>query len=81
MADDADRAAELIEAEAAERNRLLVERLEQGMGEHHRAQVNRTCIECEQPIEPERWKALRGCTSRCAACAHDYERSVRGARC
>lgn len=80
MADDADRAAELIEAEAAERNRVLAQRLEQGLAERRDA-VNRNCIDCEQPIEPERWKALRGATSRCAACAHDYERSMRGARC
>lgn len=80
MADDADRAAELIELEAAERNRLLAERLEQQMEAHRREQVNRTCIECGEFIEPERWKALRGCTSRCSACAHDYERSVRGGR-
>lgn len=81
MADDADRAAELIELEAAERNRVLADRLEQGMEAHRREQVNRMCIECEQPIEPERWKALRGCTSRCSACAHDYERRVRAGRC
>lgn len=42
--------------------------------------VERTCIDCGDPIEPERWKALRGCTSRCASCAHDHEQRMRRAR-
>ena len=41
------------------------------------AGVDALCIECEAPIEPERLRVLRQ-TSRCAACAHDFERRMRG---
>lgn len=37
----------------------------------------RDCIDCGAPIEPARLAALRGCTSRCTACAGDYERAAR----
>lgn len=34
------------------------------------------CIDCDGPIEPERWQVLRGCTSRCAACAQVHEQRM-----
>lgn len=37
------------------------------------ARVDATCIDCDQPIEPQRIAVLRK-TSRCASCAHEFER-------
>lgn len=37
------------------------------------ARVDATCIDCDQPIEPQRIAVLRK-TSRCAECAHAWER-------
>lgn len=42
--------------------------------------VDGFCIDCEQPIEPERLAALRGTTSRCADCASQFEQRARMAR-
>lgn len=39
------------------------------------ARVDETCIDCDEPIEPERLAALRK-TARCATCAHEYERRL-----
>lgn len=35
------------------------------------------CIDCGGAIEPARLAALRGCTVRCAGCAHGFERSLK----
>lgn len=35
------------------------------------------CIDCDQPIEPDRIAALRGCCSRCVDCATRWEKAVR----
>lgn len=35
------------------------------------------CVDCDEPIEPTRWQVLRGCTSRCAACARLHEQRMR----
>jgi RNA polymerase-binding transcription factor DksA len=42
--------------------------------------LGETCIECSEPIEPERLRALRGCTSRCASCARDFEQRMNQGR-
>ena len=39
--------------------------------------IDLQCIDCEQQIEPERLKVLAGKTSRCAHCAHVYEKKQR----
>ena len=39
--------------------------------------LERLCMDCDDPIEPERFAALAGKTSRCASCARDYERRLR----
>ena len=36
--------------------------------------IDALCIDCDQPIEPERLKVLAGKTSRCAHCAHVREK-------
>lgn len=41
--------------------------------------IDRTCIDCAQPIEPERITAMRGC-SRCIDCAQAHELRLRGFR-
>lgn len=79
MIDDADRAGVVIQAEHDARERALMDRLSAAHAPRDPS-VDRFCIDCEGEIEPERWKALRGATSRCAACAHDYERRERAAR-
>lgn len=38
------------------------------------------CLDCEQPIEPARFAALRGCCSRCFQCAERHEHRLRGYR-
>lgn len=73
MADDADRANDLVQAERDALLRLRMKTMHRQPG----TRVDDFCIDCEQPIEPERLQALRGATSRCANCAHDYERAVR----
>lgn len=35
------------------------------------------CYDCERPIEPKRLRALHGCAIRCAACAKEFERSLK----
>ena len=42
------------------------------------AAIDSTCLDCAQPIEPERIAAMRGCCSRCIECAQAYELRVRG---
>lgn len=42
--------------------------------------IDTRCIDCEQAIEPERLKVLAGKTSRCAHCAHVYEKKQKGFR-
>ena len=44
------------------------------------AGLDASCIDCGEPIEPERLAVLAGKTSRCASCAHDYEQRTRGYR-
>lgn len=39
--------------------------------------ASENCIDCERPIEPERLRVVRS-TSRCAACAREYEAKSRG---
>jgi RNA polymerase-binding transcription factor DksA len=38
--------------------------------------VDGQCIDCENPIEPERMRALR-VTSRCSSCAQDHEKRMK----
>lgn len=45
-----------------------------------RAGIDGLCIDCDEPIEPERLAVLAGKTSRCAQCARDYEQRMRGYR-
>lgn len=45
--------------------------------EPRRDGIDSLCIDCDQPIEPERLKVLAGKTSRCAHCAHVYEKRER----
>ena len=42
--------------------------------------IDGDCIDCDQPIEPERLAVLAGKTSRCAECARDYELRMKGYR-
>jgi RNA polymerase-binding transcription factor DksA len=35
------------------------------------------CMDCDGAIEPERLRVIPN-TARCASCAHDYERGIRG---
>lgn len=44
------------------------------------ASVDGLCIDCHEPIEASRLRVLAGKTSRCASCAHDFERRMRGVR-
>jgi RNA polymerase-binding transcription factor DksA len=39
--------------------------------------IDGICSDCNGPIEPERLRALRGCTIRCAACAQHFQRSLK----
>lgn len=57
------------------------------IAEHRRRQTARQatqpntsglCIDCDEPIEPQRLRLLGECTERCASCAHDAERRDRG---
>lgn len=45
-----------------------------------RADIDATCIDCGDPIEPARLAVLTGKTSRCAQCARDFEQRMRGYR-
>ena len=38
--------------------------------------IDGMCIDCDQPIDPARIKALRGCCSRCIDCAKRYEHRI-----
>lgn len=40
--------------------------------------IDGLCIDCDEPIEPARIKALRGCVSRCVTCATRFEQHMRG---
>lgn len=42
--------------------------------------VDAICIDCDEPIEPQRLAVLAGKTSRCASCAQDHEQRSRGYR-
>lgn len=42
--------------------------------------IDGVCIDCGEPIEPERLAVLAGKTSRCAQCAHDDEQRMKGYR-
>jgi len=42
--------------------------------------IDGLCIDCDEPIEPERIAALRGCVSRCIDCARLHEQRTRGLR-
>ena len=42
--------------------------------EPRRDGIDALCIDCDQPIEPERLKVLAGKTSRCAHCARVREK-------
>ena len=44
------------------------------------AGVDALCIDCDEPIEPQRLAVLAGKTSRCASCGHDHEQRMRGYR-
>jgi RNA polymerase-binding transcription factor DksA len=79
MTDDIERAQE---SEAKDRDRALSNTL-------HRIAASRSprdvsidgmCIDCAEPIEPERLVALGHKTSRCSSCAHDFEHRNRGYR-
>ena len=42
--------------------------------------IDGLCIDCDEPIEPERIAALRGCCSRCVDCATRHEWRMREVR-
>ena len=78
MIDDMDRAQAL---EAFDREHALADlraRIAASLSPRD-ASVDGRCIECEQPIEPGRLQAMRHATSRCASCAAEHERRLRGA--
>lgn len=69
--DDIDRAQD---HEQRDRDAALAAQRQRIDDSHAPPRPARDCIDCHGPIEPARWDALRGCTSRCAGCAADYER-------
>lgn len=76
MADAADRAQDF---ELADRERALeaqrLRRIEESHGSWN-GNVELQCIDCEEPIEPERLRIVR-VTSRCASCAREFEERMR----
>jgi RNA polymerase-binding transcription factor DksA len=74
--DQAQHAEELDRATALERHHRRVA----ASFEPRRPGIDGLCIDCDEPIEPERLAVLAGKTSRCASCAHDHERRLRSHR-
>jgi len=75
--DEMDRAQE---REATDRELALAalrERIDASLVPRDPA-IDGLCIDCDEPIEPERIRALRGACSRCIACATDHEHRMRG---
>lgn len=68
MADDIDRAQEREQFDRDLALRAAQERIAASFRPRDPSVAN-VCIQCEQPIEPERLRALSGRTSRCASCA------------
>lgn len=71
------------EAQAAEeqdRERAMQRHRQAASHQPRDMSVDGICIDCEEPIEPERLAALAHKTSRCASCAHDFEYRNRGFR-
>lgn len=77
MADFADRAAEL---EQADRERALEKQARIMESMRGKSEGRTHCAECGDEIEPERRIALPF-TGRCASCAHDAEQRLRMAGC
>lgn len=42
--------------------------------------VSSLCIDCDEPIETERMRVLRGSACRCLSCAEAYEQRMRWLR-
>lgn len=79
MADDIDRAQEVEERDRELALRAARARIAAALAPRD-ASSGQCCIDCEQPIEPERLKALHGCTSRCIECATAHEHRMKGYR-
>ena len=77
MADDIDRAQDTEQADRDAALRAARARYEASFAPRTDG-IDGQCIDCHQPIEPERLRALRGCTSRCIACATTHEQRSRG---
>lgn len=77
LSDDIDRSQEVEDIHRAQALHLALKQIaaRNQMDEPSR---DGRCIDCGDPIEPERLAALRGRTSRCSSCAHDMERALRG---
>lgn len=79
MADDIDRAQITEERDREMALQAVRARIESAFSPRDASAAGR-CIDCLELIEPERMKALRGCTSRCVACAAAHEHRLKGRR-
>lgn len=79
MSDDIDRAQECEQADRERALRHAAERIAASFTPRQEG-IDAMCIDCDLPIEAARLTVLAGKTSRCASCAHEYERlmQVRG---
>lgn len=80
MSDAIDTAQAVEEADRARALASARQRIADSFAPRTSAVFDGVCIECEQPIEPARLRALGPATSRCATCAHDFERAMRRPR-
>ncbi len=78
MADDIDRAQEREQLDRDMALRAAKERIAASFTPRD-PRVADFCIECDNPIEPERLAALNRKTSRCAECARAHEAMFRRA--
>ncbi|MGA7438594.1 MAG: TraR/DksA C4-type zinc finger protein [Luteibacter sp.] len=77
MSDDIDRSQEAEDIDRAQALHRALKVIE-ARSDMDGPSRDGMCIDCDDPIEPERLAALRGKTSRCSSCAHDLERALRG---
>lgn len=77
MTDDIDRAQAREEQDRDLALAALRERIDAALTPRDPS-LDGLCIDCDEPIEPARIAALRGCVSRCIECASAAEQRARG---
>jgi len=79
MTDDVDCAQAAEQSDRDLALKVMFERIAASF-QPRRDGIDGICIDCQEPIEPVRLQVLAGKTSRCAACARDFEHRQRSYR-